>query len=103
MWLIAVFPATETAGPLFWTRAWGITSLSITLIDWPRWSAMLWAALNALPSYDQLWQPRSWWRMSSVPAGLVAAPANEAPTARAAVMATSVRFMTPSFLERFAE
>src|SRR5438552_2556756 len=86
------------AGPASLISRCGIMSLFTTTIEAPRCTRMVCEAANALPLYDQLWQPRTWWRMTSAPDGFAAALPATAATATAAASAM-VRFISDSFLD----
>src|SRR5438034_5865211 len=79
----------RAAGPLVSISLCGITSLSTTVIEPPRRSVTACCALNWPPFSDQLWQPRSWWRMTSE--AWLAGEAAVAPPTTIAAAATAAR------------
>src|SRR5262245_11282111 len=93
-----------SAGPDVRTSLCGMTSLFFTVRGAPRQIWIDWAALYGPALNDQVWQPRSWWRIVRVAAvpwaeadDTTSAPAQ---TARAATRRRMrfFRFMINSFV-----
>src|SRR6266516_2845169 len=65
MWFSAGVPTYRAAGPLLWISLCGITSLSTIVIVPLRAIRVDCAAAQAPPLTDHVWQPRTWWRITS--------------------------------------
>src|SRR5205814_3302806 len=90
MWL-RFAGAIRSEGPLVSTSLCGITSLFVSVSRLPRRRVIDWLALNGPPFTDQVWQPFTWWRMTTAALPDVAVVAAEAAPAATTVARAAAR------------